>query len=99
MVYRLLVRLYPCDYRVWFAGEMLAALGQEFRFSEAVSLLAGAAVEWWDKWTTDAAVRARSVPDLRMMRPPGVPRETYFAAACVNAWNKNTCSSDISPRA
>lgn len=90
--YRALLRLYPYDYKERFAREMLSAFEQGeaerrlqcrpafFRFIvvEFVDALSGAGVEWMIKWTTDRAVRGRCLPDLRMMRPPGVPRERWF---------------------
>ena len=42
-------------------------------------LAAGAAAEWAAKLTTEPSVRGRSLPDVRMMRPAGVPREVWFA--------------------
>jgi hypothetical protein len=88
-----LLHLYPNDYRDRFAGEMLQAFGQameelrgqrmrvqvRFLLTEWIGLLAGAANEWVAKLTTDPAVRGRQLPDLRMMRPPNVPRELWFA--------------------
>jgi hypothetical protein len=49
--------------------------------AEFIGLLNGIAGEWIAKLTTDSSVRGRCLPDLRMMRPPGVPRELWFAAA------------------
>jgi len=40
--------------------------------------------EWIAKLTTSSSVRGRFLPDLRMMRPPGVPRGLWFAGACMN---------------
>jgi hypothetical protein len=82
--YRMLLRLYPADYRAMFAAEMSRSfdrlaeeprgdLGREFR-----GVIAGAAREWIAKWTTDAAVRGRALPDLRMMRPVGVTKELWY---------------------
>lgn len=84
--YSSLLRLYPWDYRARFATEMLAAFedaaehasGPRFFFSEFAGLVTGAAAEWSAKLTTDKAVRARSLPDLRMMRPVGITREEFF---------------------
>jgi len=92
-------RLYPSDYRSLFAAEMLSALeiaaakhrGQgrpaflRFVLAELIGLMRGAAAEWIAKWTTDRSVRGRCLPDLRMMRPPGVPQELWFAASSMNA--------------
>jgi len=38
-------------------------------------------LEWIAKLTTTSSVRGRSVPDLRMMRPAGVPKEMWFCSA------------------
>lgn len=99
-IYRTLLRLYPGDFRVWFGAEMSEAfearagerraIGRvvllRFAFAELIGLVKGAAAEWAAKLATDPAQRARSVPDLRMMRPPGITREAYFARECVNTW-------------
>ena len=90
--YRTLLRLYPADYRARFAREMQNAFerAQErrllsrpdfirFLLREFTGLLTGAGAEWIAKLTTDSAVRGRCLPDLRMMRPPGVPRDLWFA--------------------
>jgi hypothetical protein len=67
-----------------FAAEMARTFDQiadEHRgviATEWIGLIAGAAAEWIAKWTTDPAVRGRALPDLRMMRPPGVPKELWF---------------------
>ena len=93
--YRTLLRLYPSDYRALFALEMQNSferaaeehrlLGRpvfiRFLLSEFVGLLGGVGGEWIAKLTTDSSVRGRCLPDLRMMRPPGVPRELWFAGA------------------
>lgn len=87
LAYRALLRLYPADYRAMFAAEMagtfdqLAEYRQRFRYAlltELTSVIIGAAAEWIAKWTTDASLRGRALPDLRMMRPPGVPKELWF---------------------
>lgn len=97
--YRTLLRLYPNDYRALFAMEMLNTFEQAaeerrrqsgpafFRFilGEFIDLLIGAAAEWIAKVTTNSSVRNRCLPDLRMMRPPGVSRKLWFAGACMNA--------------
>ncbi len=91
--YSTLLRLYPADYKARFAGEMRCAFEQaaierggrnraawsRFVFSEFAGLVAGAGVEWIAKLTTGSAVRGRSLPDLRIMRPAGVSREDWFA--------------------
>ncbi len=90
--YRTLFRLYPWDYRTRFAAEMLNSFeraaeergGQgrlvfiRFLFVELAGLIHGAGAEWIAKMTTDRSVRGRCLPDLRMVRPPGVPRELWF---------------------
>src|SRR5690242_11040724 len=87
-IYRTLLRLYPNDYRALFALEMQNAfdraagehrlLGRfvftRFLLSEFIGLLTGITCEWIAKLTTDGSVRGRCLPDLRMMRPPGVRR-------------------------
>jgi hypothetical protein len=94
-IYRTLLRLYPNDYRALFALEMQNAfdraagehrlLGRfvftRFLLSEFIGLLTGITCEWIAKLTTDGSVRGRCLPDLRMMRPPGVPRQLWFAGA------------------
>jgi hypothetical protein len=96
--YQALLRLYPGDYRAFFAAEMWNAFEQAaeerrgqgwpvfFRFAlaELIGLVAGAGTEWFAKLTTDSSVRGRHLPDLRLMRPPGIPRELWFAAPCAN---------------
>lgn len=99
-LYRALLALYPYDYRQAFAAEMLHALdsacaqrrGARFHVAEILGLLAGAAREWLAKLTTDRAVRGRTLPDIRMMRPVGVPREQWFARAGA----ERECSPDTS---
>jgi len=79
--YRALLGLYPYDFRAAFGAEMLAAFASvraERRRAELAGLLAGAAAEWIAKLTSDSSARARSLPDLRMMRPAGMPRELWF---------------------
>jgi len=88
--YRALLGVYPMDYRIWFAGEMLQAFESawaerrrgtlRFAAAELAGLAAGAAAEWIAKLTTDPAVRGRSLPDGRLTRPAGMPRELWFAA-------------------
>jgi hypothetical protein len=82
--YRALLRLYPADYRAMFAAEMAHAFDQILEercglpIAELIGVVLGAPAEWIAKWTTDVTVRGRSIPDLRMMRPPGVPKELWF---------------------
>jgi hypothetical protein len=96
--YRTLLRLYPSDYTALFALEMQNAFEQtaeerrlrsrpvfvRFLLGEFIDLLIGAGAEWIAKLTTDSSVRGRCLPDLRMMRPPGLPWELWFAATCRN---------------
>jgi hypothetical protein len=93
--YRTLLRLYPQDYRARFAAETIEAFeraaeerrGQGvpalvgFALAEWIGLAAGAADEWMAKWTTDSSIRGRCLPDIRMMRPPDIPREIRLAGA------------------
>ncbi len=94
-IYSALLRLYPRDYAAAFADEMTAAFERacaehqregraalvRFAVSEMAGLLVGAATEWMAKLTTDSSVRGRCLPDLRKMRPAGVPRELWFGIA------------------
>lgn len=89
--YRALLGLYPYDFRAAFATEMLAAFAHvapQRRGAELAGLLTGAAVEWIAKLTCDRSARGRALPDIRMMRPAGVPRELWFG--------RIECSSDTS---
>lgn len=95
-VYANLLRLYPYDHRAFFAAEMLTAFEEaaqeqrargraaflRFALAELLGLLRGAGSEWIAKLTCDPAIRGRCLPDVRMMRPPGVTRESWFAARC-----------------
>jgi hypothetical protein len=82
--YRILLHLYPADYRAMFAAEMARAFDRlveqrhDRRAVELLGVIAGAAREWIAKWTTDPSVRGRSLPDLRMMRPPNVSKELWY---------------------
>jgi hypothetical protein len=90
--YRTLLRLYPIDFRALFALELQNAFEHaagehrltarpvfiRFLLGEFIGLFTGAGAEWIAKLTTDSAVRGRCLPDLRMMRPPGVSRELWF---------------------
>jgi len=80
--YRTLLRLYPADYRTMFAAEMERAFDQIANersvLTESIGVITGAAAEWIAKWTTDPVVRGRTLPDIRMMRPPGITREVWF---------------------
>ena len=89
--YRTLLGLYPYDFRAAFAAEMLAAFARvdpDRRLAELAGLVTGVAAEWNAKLRSDSSVRARTLPDLRMMRPAGMPRELWFAGI--------ECSSDTS---
>jgi hypothetical protein len=91
--YTLLLGLYPRDYRAMFAREMRIAFAITvdeiglrgraplFRFvaAELLGLAKGALREWIAKLTTDKSVRGRALPDLVMMRPPGVTSEVHFS--------------------
>ncbi len=93
--YRALLRLFPLDYQAFFGTEMIAtferaseerrALGRfryaRFAASELTGLAMSAPLEWIAKMTTIDSVRGRAVPDLRRMRPAGVPRELWFSQA------------------
>jgi hypothetical protein len=79
--YRILIRLYPYDYRALFGDEMTRTfdqLAEDRHAGELAGLLIGAAREWIAKRTTDTMVRGRALPDLRMMRPVGVTKELWF---------------------
>ncbi len=93
--YKILLRLYPRDYRAMFATAMLSAFqdasverrGQGWRvyaafaIAELMGLAMGAGIEWIAKLTTDASVRGRSLPDRLLMRPPGVSWDAHYAGA------------------
>ena len=85
-VYEFLLRLYPREVRTAFTAEMSALFFQlaedrrregwaafaRFVLAEMSGLLVGAAVAHH--------ARRQRILDLRMMRPPDVPREDYVAA-------------------
>lgn len=78
-IYRLLLRLYPADFRARFEREMISAreeLGGGAK--EVAGLLSGAVREWFAKLETSQARRARWFADWRCMRPAGLAREEYF---------------------
>ena len=82
--YRALLGLYPYDFRAEFGAEMWAVfetVDARRRGAELAGLVAGAAAEWAAKLTSDRWARARTLPDLRMMRPAGLPRELWFRRA------------------
>ena len=83
------LRLYPRDYRERFANEMSIAFeealrdqGARRRFAavELVSLPSRAVIEWVAKFTTDASIRGRILPDRLLMRPPAVSWEAHWGA-------------------
>lgn len=93
-VYTMLLRLYPRDYRAMFGREMRHSFemaAKERHAAELIGLLKGAVREWIAKFTTDKAIRGRALPDLMMMRPPGVPKEVHFAGPLLD----DPCSWDI----
>lgn len=94
-VYRFLFGLYPYDFRVMFETEMILALEQSRKawLAEIAALATGAASEWIAKLTTDRYVRARSLPDIRMMRPAGITKEIWFGPTTEEA----RCLSDTLP--
>ena len=93
--YRAFLRLFPGDYRYIFEAEMLDAFSRavaerresgwlnyaRFVSAELAGLALHAPLEWIAKATTSDCVRARSLPDLRMMRPAGVARSVWFQNA------------------
>jgi hypothetical protein len=93
--YRTSLKLYPADYRASFAAGMLDTFEKAAESSrrhgraafvrralaELTGLLWGIAAEWIAKLSTDRCVRGRCLPDLRMMRPVGVSRESWFRGA------------------
>lgn len=97
--YNCLLQLYPGDYRAHFADEMIVtferareASGERGRLGsvhfaclEFAGLLIGAGAEWKAKLSSDRSTRGRSLPDLRMMRPPGVLWELWFSGTAVDA--------------
>ena len=101
--YRTLLRFYPSDYTALFAAEMARAFQRaaeeqrargrgvivRFALRELIGLVVGAAAEWAAKLTTDRSIRGRCLPDLRMMRPTGVPQALWFAGASAAAGNSS----------
>jgi hypothetical protein len=85
------VALYPADFRARFEIEMLSIIGGSYEMAtsptdrvacvvrEAGGLIAGACREWIAKVVTDPVVRARRLPDCRLMRPVGVTRAEWAA--------------------
>lgn len=89
---RSLLGLYPYDYRLWFAPEMLDSIDEACRDGRGPRELAALArrlpAEWIARAGTDGAVRGRALPDVRRMRPVGVPQQVWF--------RRSPCSSDMS---
>jgi hypothetical protein len=97
--YKILLQLYPRDFRAMFATEMSntfeeasverrrRGLGTYVRFAlaELMALTMGAGIEWIAKLTTDSSVRGRSLPDRLLMRPPGVSFDAHYAGAFLSA--------------
>jgi len=93
--YRALLRLFPQDYQTFFGAEMIATFDRaseerralnrfgyiRFAAAELAGLAMSAPLEWIAKMTTSESVRGRAVPDLRRMRPAGMPRELWFSQA------------------
>src|SRR6476620_3423434 len=95
LIYRTLLQMYPKDYQFQFESEMREAFklaAQEhqdqdgtrlifarFVLAEFAGLIRGACVEWCAKFTTDRSVRARYLPDLRMMPLPWVSSQSRSA--------------------
>ena len=85
--FRILLKLYPYDFRAVFAAEMMAAAETDglMPLAELTGLAIGAAREWFAKLSSGKYVRGRTLPDVRMMRPAGISKEIWFAR----------CSPDI----
>lgn len=102
-IYKMMLGLYPADYRAFFAADMVntfekaieARRGRtvfaRFVLTELAGLVLGAGAEWFSKLTSDKIVRGRCLPDVRLMRPPGITREEWFLGR-----RNNGCSSDTS---
>ena len=82
----LLLRLYPYDYRIWFAAEIRQTLPHRPALREFAALAAGCLAEWIAKLTADPAVRGRVLPDVRMMRPVGITKEDWFRPCSSAIW-------------
>jgi hypothetical protein len=90
--YDILLRLYPRDYRVSFSAEMVTAFEAaaeerrergravfiRFVLAELIGLVIGVGAEWTAKFTSASFTRGRCLPDLVVMRPPGVARKQWF---------------------
>src|SRR5215831_13583091 len=100
--YSRLILLYPKDYQFRFRAEMLETFGLaleeqrnsgivRFAARELMACVRGAAGEWIAKFKTEASIRRRHLPDLRMMHLPWLPRETRSLSL-----RKFRCWSDTS---
>jgi hypothetical protein len=90
---RVAIELYPYDFRAMFAADIHSTLDQSTPgFRDLISILFGAAREWFAKLSTDRYVRARALPDVRMMRPAGISRLAWFGPPP----EEHRCSSDTS---
>ena len=90
--YKILIRLYLVDIRVLYGQEMVstfeAGLNERrrhgrvasvrFLFGELIWLLCDAAEEWVVKLSSHPSFRGRCLPDLRLVRPPGVGKKEWF---------------------
>ena len=83
------IGMYPYDYRVAVAREMLEVFERSARERvavEVVGLAAGAGREWIGKLTTDPWIRGRSLPDLRKMRLAVISKEEGFSRCSSDIW-------------
>lgn len=82
-IFNFALRLYPVDYQARFGAEMRVSFEASRRplVPELAGLALGIAREWVAKLTTDSSTRGRQLPDLRMMRPPGVAKQDWFRDA------------------
>ena len=103
-IYRVLLRLYPYDFRFWLSAGMLHDVAQSaasarasgraafllWATRELAELLRGCAAEWFAKFTGDAFARSSALSDWRMMRPASISKEAWFAVGVT----EGRCSSD-----
>jgi hypothetical protein len=91
--YQSILKLYPYDFRDMFTAEMVSAFDEAIQerhsrgFAELIALLIGVIPEWIAKLTSDRCVRGRCLPDLRMMRPAGVSKESWFLSGRAKCWS------------
>ena len=111
-LYQRFVGLYPRDYRISFSAEMLntfgsaaeerrgrgAALFTRFVVAELACVVKGAGLEWMAKLGADSSIRGRYLPDVRRMRPTGVPREMWFAGSGLSARESHVRNEDAAQR-